>query len=254
MRPFISGIVIVKNEEARIGRCLESMHWLDEIVVVDSGSTDGTREICTHYDKVRFFSHEWEGFGRQKNIALQAAVGEWVLSVDADELVTSELVAEIDRVLQSPKCDGYYIQRKNFYRGKWIRHSGWWPDPVLRLFRRDKGRFSDRMVHESVELEGTAGYLKAALEHHSFATVTDFIKKADDYSTLGALMLMQHGRRASASLALLKSFAAFVKTLVVKRGFLDGFSGVLIAYSNATGVFYRYMKCVELRQRGASEP
>lgn len=246
--PGLSIIMITKNEEQRIERCLESVRWADEIIVVDSGSNDRTREICSRYPAVRFFEHPWAGFGRQKNQALHLATGEWVFSLDADEIVTPELAAELAAVVQAPAFDGYRVQRRNYYRGQWIRHSGWWPDPVLRLFRRSKGRFSDRPVHETVELQGAIGDLAGCLEHHSFSSVSDFIRKADSYSGLGAELLRARGLRSSPALALLKSAATFFKTLVLKRGFLDGAAGVLIAYSNAAGVFYRYMKCYELQR------
>lgn len=248
MTPIISAIIITKNEEQRIGRCLESLFWADEIVVVDSGSTDRTRNICESYPTVRFVEHPWDGFGRQKNHALQNAQGEWVFSIDADEVVSPELATEIKATLEHPDCAGYLVPRKNFYRGQWVRHSGWWPDPVLRLFRRDKGRFSDRSVHETVELDGRPGRLDGCLEHHSFSGIADFLRKADSYSSLGAEVMLQQGKRSSVVLALVKSAATFFKTLILKRGFLDGYVGVLISFSNAVGVFYRYMKCLELKQ------
>jgi hypothetical protein len=192
--------------------------------------------------------HPWEGFGRQKNYALQCAVGIWVFSLDADEVVTSELATEIRATLAHPNCAGYLVPRKNFYRGQWVRHSGWWPDPVLRLFRIDKGRFSDRSVHETVELDSRPGRLEGCLEHHSFSGIADFLRKADSYSSLGAEVMLKQGKGTSVVLALVKSAATFFKTLVLKRGFLDGYVGVLISFSNAVGVFYRYMKCLELKQ------
>lgn len=248
MTPIISAIIITKNEEQRIGRCLESLFWADEIIVVDSGSADRTRNICESYPSVRFVEHPWGGFGRQKNYALQCALGKWVFSIDADEVVSPELATEIMATLEHPACAGYLVPRKNFYRGQWVRHSGWWPDPVLRLFRRDKGRFSDRSVHETVELDGRPGRLDGCLEHHSFSGIADFLRKADSYSSLGADVMLQQGKRSSVVLALVKSAATFFKTFVLKRGFLDGYVGVLISFSNAVGVFYRYMKCLELKQ------
>lgn len=245
--PTISGIIITRDEEARIGACLESLKWLDEIIVVDSGSTDRTEDICRRYPSVCFVRHDWEGFGRQKNIALGLARGEWVLSVDADELISGQLADEITKVVGNAGFNGYMIKRKNFYRGRWVRHSGWWPDHVLRFFRKDKGRFSDRPVHESVELDGAYGFLEGCIEHHSFNCVDDFIRKAQSYSTIGARLMYERGRRPSAFGAVARSVATFCKLYFLKLGFLDGYAGLLIAFSNAAGVFYRYMKCIELQ-------
>lgn len=244
----ISAIIITLNEEKNIANCLASLEFADEIIVVDSGSVDHTEEICRANPRVRFFNQEWLGYGQQKNSALERAANQWILSLDADELVTPELAAEIRDVVMDSRCDGYTVRRKNFYRGQWVRHSGWWPDPVLRLFRKDKGVFSDRVVHESVELNGQTGHLNGCLEHHSFSCVSDFLRKADGYSSLGAQMMQKQEKHASVFFALLKSAATFFKTLLLKRGFLDGYPGVLIAYSNAAGVFYRCIKLIELQQ------
>ena len=246
----ISVIIITHNEEKNIANCLETLGFADEIIVVDSGSVDRTREICERYRNVKFFEHLWEGFGRQKNAALSKATGDWVFSIDADETATPELAADIRAVMLNPLYDGYLVPRKNFYRGQWVRYSGWWPDPVLRLFRRGKAAFSDRPVHETVVLDAKPGLLNGCLEHHSFGCVADFIRKVDSYSSLGANVLAEQGRRPTALSALVKSMATFVKTLVLKRGFLDGYAGVLISFSNAAGVFYRYMKCAELQHYG----
>ncbi len=247
MSVTISAIVITKNEEQRIGACLDSLAWVDEIVVVDSGSTDRTRQICEAHPRVSFFEMSWEGFGTQKNRALDRATGEWVFSLDADEIVPPELAEEIRRTLVAPVCAGYLVRRKNFYRGQWIRRCGWWPDEILRLFRRDKGRFNDRLVHESVEVAGPIGALQGAIEHRSFRSVSDFIAKADSYSTLGARQMREKGRRATPVGAVTHALATFFKVYLLKRGFLDGGAGLLIASSNAAGVFYRYMKCWELQ-------
>ncbi len=244
----ISAIVITKNEEQRIGACLTSLNWVDEIVVVDSGSTDQTREICKKNSKVVFYEQPWEGFGIQKNRALERASSEWVISIDADEIIPAELAFEIRQTIQNPSYDGYTVKRKNFYRNQWIQHSGWWPDKVLRLFRKDKGRFSDRLVHESVELNGQRGCLTGFIEHHSYNCVSDFIHKTDSYSHLGARVMFEHGKRTSAGKAFVRSIITFVKTYLLKGGILDGTAGILIAVSNAAGVFYRHMKCVELQQ------
>jgi len=245
---MLSAIIITRDEERNIADCLASLDFADEIIVVDSGSTDRTREICEQHPKVRFYEYLWEGFGVQKNRALDLAAGEWIFSIDADEIVTADLAAEIRRIVQNPTGNGYTMKRKTFYRGRWVRHSGWWPDRVLRLFRKGHGRFSDRLVHETVVLDGAPGHLEQCIEHHSFRNAGDFFRKGDSYSTLGARVMFESGKRTSAKNALFRSGLTFFRTLVLKRGFLDGSTGVLIAFSNATGVFYRHMKCLELQQ------
>jgi len=250
MTTVISAIVITKNEEQRIEACLSSLQWADEIIVVDSGSTDRTRELCEQNDKVKFYERPWDGFGIQKNRALDLASGEWIFSIDADETASPELADEILSTVKQALYDGYILKRKNFYRGQWIKHCGWWPDPIIRLFRKDKGRFNDRLVHESVEIQGLAGELQNPIEHHSFHSVSDFIHKADSYSTLGARQMKLQNRNVTTLDACTHALATFIKVYFLKGGILEGRAGLLIAVSNAGGVFYRYIKCLELTNKG----
>lgn len=242
----ISAVIIVHNEERNIAGCLASIDFADEIVVVDSGSTDGTEAICRAHPKVRFHTNPWEGFGPQKNRAVDLACHEWIFSIDADERVSPELATEVARVAAQADCDGYLVRRRNFYRGQWVRHSGWWPDEVLRLFRKEKGRFNNRLVHEAVEVQGAIGTLEGCIDHSSFRSASDFLAKAQSYSSIGADQLMAAGRRTTPGMALGRSLFAFIKAYVLRAGFLDGRVGLLIAYSNAVGVFYRYMKRLEM--------
>lgn len=243
----ISAIIITKNEEHRIQGCLDSLEWADEIIVVDSGSTDRTKEICCRYAKVKFYEYQWPGFGIQKNRALDHASGEWIFSIDADERVSTELANEIISTVKSPAYDGYILKRKNFYRGQWIKNCGWWPDKILRLFKKDSGRFNERLVHESIQLAGPIGELNHPIEHCSFNSASDFISKADSYSTLGARQMLQKNKKSGAADAIIHAAATFIKVLVIRRGFMDGRAGLLIAFSNAAGVFYRYIKCAEMQ-------
>ncbi len=249
----ISAILITKNEELRIDACLSSLEWADEIIVVDSGSSDRTRELCERQSRVKFFELPWEGFGIQKNRALDRASGEWIFSIDADEIVSPELAGEILDTVRHASYDGYVLKRKNYYRGQWIRHCGWWPDPIVRLFRKNKGRFNDRLVHESVEIQGMTGELKNPIEHHSFQTAADFIRKADSYSTLGAQQMKLQNRSISALDACTHAFATFIKVYFLKGGIFDGRAGLLIAVSNSIGVFYRYIKYLELHDSQADQ-
>ncbi|MHC4593627.1 MAG: glycosyltransferase family 2 protein [Planctomycetota bacterium] len=241
-------MIITLNEEAKIRDCLESVKWANEIIVVDSCSRDKTVEIAREYTS-KIHEREFTGFGEQKNFALSKAEGDWILSIDADERVTPELQEEIERILDNPKACGYYMPRKSYFANKWIKHCGWWPDYVLRLFRRDRGHFSDRFVHEAVVVDEPTTKLNNPLEHHPYSSVSELIKKADEYSTLGAQVLVAEGKRCSCCSALSHSTLAFVKTYFLKMGILDSWMGLVIAYSNAVGVFYRYVKCIEMKEQ-----
>ena len=243
----ISAVIITFNEEKKIAACLSSLSFVDEIVVVDSGSSDKTEQICRSYPLVRFFHQSWLGFGPQKNHAVSLATHEWILSIDADEVVTPELADEIrTSVMSEDGTAGFSFRRKNMYKNQWIRHGGWWPDEILRLFRKDKGQFSNRKVHESVEVDGPTRRLQAALEHYSYNGPEDFLLKMHGYSTAGARQMYADGRRGGATLAVIRGIAAFVKGYILKRGFLDGRAGLLIAVSGAMGVFYKIIKLSEL--------
>jgi len=247
-RCMLSVVIITLNEETKIRECLESVKWADEIIVVDGYSQDKTVEVARKYT-TKIHQKEFTGFGEQKNFALSKASGDWILSIDADERVTPELQEEIERTLDNPEVCGYYIPRKSYFANKWIKHCCWWPDYVLRLFRSDRGRFSNRLVHEAVEVDEPTRKLDNPLEHHPFSSVNEFIKKANEYSTLGAQVIKAEGKNYSCWNALSHSILAFVKTYFLKMGILDGWMGLVIAYSNAAGFFYRYMMCTEIKER-----
>jgi glycosyltransferase involved in cell wall biosynthesis len=243
----ITATIITLNEEKNIGDCLASLDFVDEIVVVDSGSTDRTEAICVANPLVRFIRQSWLGYGPQKNFALSQACYEWILSIDADEIVPPDLADEICASIKADDgCAGFYVKRKNMYKKQWIRHGGWWPDTILRLFRKDKGLFSNRRVHESVEVDGITKHLQAALEHYSYNGPEDFILKMHSYAMAGAYQMKDEGRAGGAVRAVIRAFAAFVKGYILKRGFLDGRAGLLIAVSGALGVFYKLIKLSEL--------
>lgn len=245
---MLSVLIITLNEEARIGACLESVAWADEIVIVDSLSEDGTVEIARCYtDKI--YQKQFAGFGEQKNYALQKTTGDWILAIDADERVTDGLRDEIRRTLANAVACGYYVPRISYLSNRPMRHSRLWPEYQLKMFRRDCGRFSDRLVHESVEVEGRTAKLKCPLEHHTYSSVSALIRKADNYSALGAQVMLTAGRRSSGCSALAHSLAAFVKMYVIRLSILDGWMGLAIAYSNAASTFYKYIRCLELKDR-----
>ena len=250
-RPTLSVILITKNEAELVGQCLESVKWADEIIVVDSGSTDATVEICQRYTD-RVTVTDWPGFGPQKNRALAMATGEWVLSIDADEEVTPALAQEIQDTLQAPLAQGYTLPRLSSYCGRFMRHSGWWPDPVLRLFKREAGSFTSARVHERVDLEGQVGAMHHTLLHHSFRSLDQVLHKVNHYSLEGALALHAQGRRASLSTAIGHGLWSFIRTYILKRGFLDGREGFILAVSNAEGTYYRYLKLMYLQDKASS--
>jgi glycosyltransferase involved in cell wall biosynthesis len=243
---MLSVIIITKNESAHIGPCLQSVLWADEIIVLDSGSEDDTVEICKQYTDSVFIT-DWPGFGIQKQRALDKAQGDWILSVDADEVVTAELRIEIENALQQEQFNGYEIPRLSSYCGKQIRHGGWWPDYVLRLFRRNAGYFTESVVHERIVVQGKIGKLTSPLLHDAFVNLDEVLRKVNCYSSLGAEMLHQKGVKSSISKAIFKALWTFIRTYWLKAAFLDGRQGLMLSISNAEGSYYKYVKLLELQ-------
>jgi len=238
----LSAIIITKNEEANLERCLRSVAWADEIILVDSGSTDATVEIARSFD-AKVFIPEWKGFGPAKQYALDQATGEWILSIDADEEVSFTLKNEILQLLEDkPPCDGYYVPRKTQFLGRWILHSGWYPDYVLRLFKKSSGSFTSALVHEKVEVKAPTGRMHNALLHYSYPTLEDYVRKLDQYSTLGAQDLFREGKKYSPYLLVIKPFLAFWRKFLFLKGWRDGWEGFLIAYLTSTGTLLKYAK------------
>lgn len=248
-RPRVSVVVIARDEAERLRACLESVAWADELVVVDAESTDKTAQIaCEFTDRV--YVRPWPGFAEQKNFGVEQATGEWILSVDADEEVPGELRQEIETVLAGgAACAGYRIPRRNLFWGRWVRHGGLYPDWQLRLFRRGRGRFVGRAVHESVEVEGEVGRLRGALVHRSYRDVADFLARADRYSTLAADEWLRSGRPVRLSDLVVRPASRFLSMYVVHAGFLDGWRGFLLAALYAYYVFIRSAKVWEAARR-----
>ena len=250
--PVLSAIVITRNNEATIARCIESLAFADEIVVLDSGSTDRTLEICRALGAKVDTTSDWPGHGPQKNRALERATGDWVISVDSDEWVTPELRAEIQRVIASGGARaGYALPRRSSFCGRIMKHSGWWPDYVLRLFRRDAGRFTDDHTHERLVVQGTAGKLREPLMHEAITDLDQMLVKMNAYSSASARTRYEQGRRASLFTAILHGAWTFVRTYILRLGFLDGREGFMLAVANAEGSYYRYVKLMQLARKGA---
>jgi len=237
----LSVIIITKNESAHIGGCLQSVAWADEIIVLDSGSQDDTVELCRAVtDKV--YVTDWQGFGIQKQRALDKATGDWVLSIDADEIVTPELKAEIQQAMQTSDINGFEIPRLSNYCGRAMRHGGWFPDYVLRLFRREFGQFTNHVVHERIVVEGNMARLTTPFLHDAFVDFEEVLHKVNNYSTLGATVLYERGVRSSLPKAIMKGLWTFIRTYFLKAAFLDGQQGLMLAISNAEGAYYKYVK------------
>ena len=239
----LSAILITRNEAHNLPDCLAALAWCDEIVVLDSGSTDATLDIARRSGAHLHQTTDWPGFGPQKNRALDLAHCDWVLSIDADERVTAALAAEIRDAIASPgAANAYSMPRLSSYCGQFMRHGGWYPDRVVRLFRRGTARFSDDIVHESVQPHGPVGQLHNDLLHISYRSLDDVLEKMNRYSSAGAEKLAARGRRASLATALGRSAWAFFRTYVLRRGFLDGRLGFALACGVAHETWYRYLK------------
>jgi glycosyltransferase involved in cell wall biosynthesis len=244
---MLSVAIITKNEEERLPACLASVAFADDIVVVDSGSTDTTAEIAREFG-CRFFVEEWKGFGPQKNSALEKCRHEWVLLLDADERVTEEAREAIVKTLRGPVAAAYRLNMKHYFHGKWIRHSGYWPDPHIKLVDRTRGGFHG-VIHEKWVTEGPVGDLDASLEHYGFADYSDMLKTLDEYSTIISRELFAAGRRVSVLSPLSHGLGMFFKIYLLELGMLDGMDGLVIALTKAGGSFFKYAKLLELSRQ-----
>jgi glycosyltransferase involved in cell wall biosynthesis len=245
---MLSVIIITKNEASHISRCLQSVSWADEIIVLDSGSTDNTVALCKKFTAL-VFETDWPGFGPQKQRALDKAQYDWVLSIDADEWVTAELKEEILSVVKSTDTQGYNIPRLSQYCGREMKHGGWWPDHVLRLFQRPHGQFTNDVVHERIIVNGTINNLKHHLKHDAFVDTSEVLHKINQYSSLGAEKLLSKGKQTSFPLILAKTFWTFFRTYIIKTAFLDGRQGFMLSVSNAEGTYYKYLKLLDLQSK-----
>lgn len=243
----ISVIIIAKNEERNIRECLESIGWAGEIVVLDAGSTDKTVELAKAMTP-KVFIDAWKGYGAARNEALSHCMNEWVFWLDADERVTPALAAEIKSAIQSGSRDlvGYEVPRAAYFLGKWIKHSGWYPGYVVRLFRRGAGRFTEDKVHERLEIEGNVGRLKSNLLHFTDPNLFHYFEKFNHYTSLAAEELLGQGRRFRLIQLLLRPPWVFVRMYILRRGFLDGIQGFMLSLLSSCYVFVKYAKLWEL--------
>ena len=248
--PRLSVVVITRDEAANVRAALESARWADELVVVDSGSSDGTARIAREIAD-RVTAREWKGYGAQKNHAAALAAHDWVLSLDADERVSPALAREIRALLDAePAARGYRVPRVTRYLGRWIRSTDWYPDLQLRLYDRRAGRWNDRLVHESVAVDGPVGRLRGELEHHAYRNVSHHLRTIDRYTTLAARQLQREGRRAGWVDLTARPIAAFLRNYVVRRGARDGAHGLIVSILNAGYVFLKFAKLWERQRAG----
>lgn len=238
----MSVIVITKNEADNIAACLQSLAFADQLVVLDSGSTDTTLEIAQSMGAEVSRSSDWQGFGIQKSRALAMARGDWVLSIDADERLPKALQDEIKAALKNPQFEVYDFPRLSSYCGQYMHYSGWYPDRVKRLFKRGSAQFSSDAVHEKLLTSQVVGQLNSPLLHESFKSFEAVLDKANRYSSAGAQMLFERGKTASPAKALAHGLWAFFRTYFLRLGFMDGRMGLILAVSNAEGTYYRYLK------------
>ena len=253
MRPSISVIIICKNEEINITECIKSASFADEIIVLDSGSTDDTIQLAKAAG-ARLTETDWPGYGIQKNRATDASSGEWILSIDADERISPALANEIISKVNSPEFNVYEIPRKSLYVSKFMKHSGWYPDKTKRLFRRGHARFTDSVIHESLETTESIGQMSEPMLHFSYRDFEGVLQKINHYSSISAQKKFNKSQKGSSlKKAVFSGIWAFIRTYIIKAGFLDGREGFMLAVSNAEGVYYRHLKMMLLHQQTSKE-
>ncbi len=243
----LSVVIITLNAAPHIKKCLESVKWADEIVVLDSGSTDGTLEICREYTS-GVHQTDWPGFGRQKNRAIDCATKDWILVLDADEWLSEALQVEIRAVIKTETDKAAYrIRRQSTFMGQCIQHGDWGKDWIVRLFQRGQARFTEALVHENLTTHGKVGDLRASMQHDTVTTLESALRKMNEYSTLGAQQMLAQGRQGGFVTAWTHGAWSFFRCYVINRGFLDGKAGYLVALLTAQASFYKYMKNVYLQ-------
>ena len=245
----LSVVIITKNEARNIAGALESVAWASDVVVVDSGSTDETVEIARRYTD-RVSTRAWEGYGAQKNYATGLAAHDWVLSLDADERVSPELVTEIeDMMVRRPTMRGYRIPRTTQYLGRWIRSTDWYPDYQLRLYDRRVGSWNARYVHESVTVDGKVGTLRSEILHYAYRGLVDHLTTINEYTTLAAKQMASEERRVGWTDLIAHPPLVFLRNYILRGGIRDGVPGLIVSLMNSYYVFLKFAKLWELRHR-----
>ncbi len=245
----LSVALIAFNEAKNLPDCLRSVSFARQIVIVDSGSTDETPRIASDFG-CNVFAETWRGFGLQKQFAVDRCLEPWILVLDADERIPPETAEAIRRIVGSPNSTvGYSFPRRNFFQGRWIRHAGWWPDRVVRLFRKGKGRMTEAGVHEAVVVDGPVEALENPIEHCTESDLGSVLRKIDRYSTLGAQEAYAAGKRSSIWSAIFRAKITFLQDYLLRGGFLDGPQGLTLAVTDAINKFFKYAKLSEMGRR-----
>lgn len=242
----ISVAIVTKDEEENIQNALESVKDFEDIIVVDAFSNDRTVEVSKKYTD-RVYQHKWQGYSKQKQLAVDYAKKNWVMILDADERVTPELKAEIIEKMANNSFNGFYVPRKNFFLGKWIRHTGWWPDYTLRIFKKDASYVELREVHEKVIVNGAVGYMKKPIEHFTYKTISSYMEKMENYSSLSANELSHKNVSYLTFLMWVNPFWVFVKMFILRQGFRDGMRGFILSVLYSLYTFLKYTKVWEKR-------
>jgi glycosyltransferase involved in cell wall biosynthesis len=249
----ISSVIICKNEEQNIDGCLKSIEWVDEIILVDAYSTDKTIEIAGEFPNVKIIQNEWKGYASQRKFGLSKSAHDWTFILDADERCTPELQNEIiSSVRERKNVYGYYIPRKSFFLGKWIKHGGWYPGYQMRLFRKEFTGITDRMVHEGYEVEGETAKLKNDILHYTVTNLSSFMNRVNKYSDLTAKE--KSGiKKIKLTDLLFRPAAAFIQSYIIKRGFLDGIHGLMVSHFHMITNMLTYMKVYEIQNQKTKE-
>ncbi len=251
--PTLTVIIVARNERLNIRDCVRSASFADEVIVLDSGSTDSTAELA-HEAGARVVVTDWPGYGPQQNRGIDLARGDWVFSLDADERIDSELAAAIRAAIASEQHSGYDVPRRSLFITRFLRHSGWWPDRTRRLVRRGKGRFSTHEIHANLEIDGSVGHLQPPLIHYSYRDLTSVLDKMNRYSSGSARDLAASGKRGSLTSAIAHGLWAFIRTYIFRLGVLDGAEGFMVAVVNAETSYYKHLKLAELHSPRREPP
>ena len=244
-RPSLSVVIITLNEERKLRECLESVKWADEIIVMDSHSGDRTAEIARQYTQ-KVYQHDFTGDGPMRNLGIDKAVGQWILTIDADERVTPELRQEIESTLLDPKASAYYIPRKAHFLGRWMKHCGWWPNYVLRLFRKDCGRYDEHLAHAKVVTKDKTGKLRSPFLHYPYDTLSEYIAKINSHTSLIARQKM---RAKTVFGCFVWATGKFFRTYLLQLGFLDGEEGLILSILASHYAFLKHTKIWEASRR-----